>query len=179
MLDILEDSTDNIELERFKAKLQEIWATILENTYTEEDGSYEEFCTKNALNFGNHKESESEMDDLMGMLEDMLDSGEELESVKSDSKAPSYGGKQLSANNEGRKAPTAVYSETHVMTATPKDSQSKVSSGSYKMQSGNIAPRKDAKVIRSFSSIGDKFIEELKDLKERQAIGRRKQLFRL
>jgi len=65
------------------------------------------------------------------------------------------------------------------MTATPKDSQTNIRSGSYKTQSGSIAPRKDAKVIRSFSTIGNKFVDELKDLRARQAVGRRKQLFRL
>ena len=179
MHDILQSTADNLELERFKNKLQEIWSVILQQTYSDTDGSYEEYCMNNALNFGHHEESESEMDNLMEMLEDMMNPDEDLQSVKSDSKAPTYGGSQLKANNEGRQAPTTVYKETHVMTATPSDSQTKVSSGTYKTQSGNIAPRKDAKVIRSFSTIGDKFIEELKDLKERQAIGRRKQLFRL
>jgi len=179
MHDILESTADNLELERFKNKLQEIWSVILQQTYSDTDGSYEEYCMNNALNFGHHEETESEMDNLMEMLEDMMNPDEDLQPVNSDSKAPTYGGSQLKANNEGRQAPTTVYKETHVMTATPKDSQTKVSSGTYKTQSGNIAPRKDAKVIRSFSTIGDKFIEELKDLKERQAIGRRKQLFRL
>ena len=179
MHDILQSTADNLELERFKNKLQEIWSVILQQTYSDTDGSYEEYCMNNALNFGHHEETESEMDNLMEMLEDMMNPDEDLQPVNSDSKAPTYGGSQLNANNEGRQAPTTVYKETHVMTATPKDSQTKVSSGTYKTQSGNIAPRKDAKVIRSFSTIGDKFIEELKDLKERQAIGRRKQLFRL
>jgi len=179
MHDILQSTADNLELERFKNKLQEIWSVILQQTYSDTDGSYEEYCMNNALNFGHYEETESEMDNLMEMLEDMMNPDEDLQPVNSDSKAPTYGGSQLKANNEGRQAPTTVYKETHVMTATPKDSQTKVSSGTYKTQSGNIAPRKDAKVIRSFSTIGDKFIEELKDLKERQAIGRRKQLFRL
>ena len=179
MHDILQSTADNLELERFKNKLQEIWSVILQQTYSDTDGSYEEYCMNNALNFGHYEETESEMDNLMEMLEDMMNPDEDLQPVNSDSKAPTYGGSQLKANNEGRKTPTTVYKETHVMTATPKDSQTKVSSGTYKTQSGNIAPRKDAKVIRSFSTIGDKFIEELKDLKERQAIGRRKQLFRL
>jgi len=180
MLDILENSSDNLELERFKAKLQQIWAAILEQTHTEEDGDYEQYCHDNALHFGfEASEDKSEIDNLMEMLEDMLDSGEDLQEVSKSGKAPTYGGSQLKANNEGRKAPATVYKETHIMTATPKDSQSKVRSGGYKAQTGNIAPRKDAKVIRSFSTIGDKFVEELKDLKARQAVGRRKQLFRL
>jgi len=178
-LDLFQDTTSSLELERFKRKLQDIWARILEQTYTEDDGSYEEYCAMNALNFGHYEERESEIDNLMMMLEDMMADDEDISPVKSGGKAPTYGGSQLKAVSEGRKTPTTVYKETHVMTATPKDSQTKVSSGTYKTQSGNIAPRKDAKVIRSFSTIGDKFIEELKDLKERQAIGRRKQLFRL
>ena len=180
MHDILQDTADNLELERFKQKLLQIWSTILEQTYTEEDGDYEQYCHNNALHFGfEPAEDESEIDNLMEMLEDMLDPKEDLQEVNKSGKAPTYGGSQLKANNEGRKAPTTVYKETHVMTATPKDSRTNIRSGSYKTQSGNIAPRKDAKVIRSFSTIGNKFVDELKDLKARQAVGRRKQLFRL
>jgi len=179
MLDIFEDSTGNLELERFKCKLQEIWMRILSETYTEEDGSKEEFMEANALRFANDPHQETETDNLMAMLEDLLNPQEELESVKSDAKAPTYNGKQLSANNEKGKIEATKYEVKHTSTKTPGESQSSVKSSIYETHGGKIAPRKDARVIRSFGPMAEMMKDELTALKKRQAIGRREMLFRL
>ena len=180
MLDILEDSTGNLELERFKCKLQEIWMRILAETYTEADGDKEEFMEANALRFANEPQQESEIDNLMAMLEDMMNPQEELESVKGEGKAPTYNGKQLSANNEKGKVESTTYEVKYAKTATPKDSKSSVKSSTYDAPaSGKIAPRKDARVIRSFSPMAEMMKDELTALKARQAIGRKEMLFRL
>ena len=65
------------------------------------------------------------------------------------------------------------------MTSTPKDSQSSAKSNTYEHHTGKIAPRKDARVIRSFSPMAEMMKDELTALKTRQNIGRRKMLFRL
>jgi hypothetical protein len=180
MLDIFEDSTGNLELERFKCKLQEIWMRILSETYTEEDGSKEEFMEANALRFANDPHQETETDNLMAMLEDLLNPQEALESVKSDAKAPTYNGKQLSANNEKGKIEATKYEVKHTSTKTPGDSKSSVKSSTYDAPSnGKIATRKDARVIRSFGPMAEMMKDELTALKKRQAIGRREMLFRL
>ncbi len=180
MLDILEDSTGNLELERFKCKLQEIWMRILAETHTEEDGSKEEFMEANALRFANDPHEETETDNLMAMLEDLMNPQEELDSVKSDAKAPTYNGKQLSANNEKGTIEATKYEVKHAKTSTPGDSKSSVKSSTYNAPaSGKIAPRKDARVIRSFSPMAEMMKDELTALKARQAIGRREMLFRL
>jgi hypothetical protein len=179
MYDIFEDSTGNLEIERFKCKLREIWMRILDETHTEEDGSKEEFMEANALHFADEPQPENEIDNLMDMLEDMLDPQEELESVQSEAKAPKYSGSQLKSNNEKGKIEATTYEVKHASTKTPGDSKSSVKSSTYEAHSGKIAPRKDARVIRSFSPMAEMMKDELTALKTRQNIGRRKMLFRL
>ena len=113
---------------RFKCKLQEIWTRILSETYTEADGSKEEFMEANALRFADDPQPETEADNLMAMLEDMLNPQEELDSVKSEGKAPSYSGKQLSANNEKSTVDATKYEVKHTSTKTPGDSKTSVKS---------------------------------------------------
>ena len=108
-----------------------------------------------------------------------LDSGEELEEVKTEGKAPTYGSSTLKSNNEQGKKEAGVYEFKHTTTKTPGDNRSGAKGGSYEgTPSGSIPKRKDAKVIRSFSPMVQSFKEELIALKERQAIGKRRQLFR-
>ena len=179
MLDILEDSTGNLEIERFKCKLREIWMRILDETHTEEDGSKEEFMEANALHFADEPQPENEIDNLMDMLEDMLDPKEDLESIKGESKAQTYNGSQLKSNNEKGKIEVTKYETHHAMTHTPKDSKSSAKSNTYEHHTGKIAPRKDSQVKRSYSPMVQKIVEELLELDNRQGIGRRKMLFRL
>ena len=179
MLDILEDSTGNLELERFKCKLRDIWMRILSETYTEEDGSREEFMEANALRFADEPQAETEIDNLMEMLEDLMNPQEELDSVKSEAKAPTYNGKQLSSNNEKGKIEATKYEVKHTATKTPGDSQSVAKSSTYEAHGGKIAPRKDSQVKRNYSPMIKKIVDELLELDERQGIGRRKMLFRL
>ena len=44
--------------------------------------------------------------------------------------------------------------------------------------SGGISKKKDARVIRSFSPMAESLKEELIALRDRQSIGKRRQLFR-
>lgn len=189
MLDIFEDSTDGLDLDRVKDKIRAIWQKILVAEYNNEYGhmsdsdedykTIDEYCAENALYFPGDNKPEDETSGIVKMLEDMFDPKEELDPVSKEGKAPTYNGPQLKENNEGRKVPTTVYQETHTMTVTPKDSQTKVRSGTYTTQSGKIAPRKDSAVKKQFKPMIDKIVEELLELDKRQAIGRRKQLFRL
>jgi hypothetical protein len=182
-LDLLEDtaSSGSLELDRFKQKLREIWMRMLEETYSkyDEEMSKEDYMEANALRFSDEPEEESEIDNLMEMLEEMMDTGEEHESVSSEAKAPTYSGSQLKSNNEKGKVEATKYKVKHTMTSTPKDSKSSAKSSTYNIQSGKIAPRKDARVIRSFGPMAEMMKDELTALKTRQNIGRRKMLFRL
>jgi len=190
MFDILEDSCETgLELDRVKDKIRDIWTQIINAEYndkyaTQKDDdedyvSLEDYITENKLYFPGDTKPENEVDGIVKMLEDMFDPKEELESVKSDSKAPTYSGKQLTANNEKGKLEATVYESEHAMTKTPGDSQTSAKSSTYEHHSGKIAPRKDSKAKTSFSPMIQKIVEELLELEDRQNIGRRRELFRL
>jgi hypothetical protein len=177
LVDIFKDSCEehtgtDLELERFKAKIREIWSRMLVETYKlnydsedEDSMSEEEYIEHNALRFADEPEQETELDSLMDMLDGLLDPKEELEDVKSEGKA---------------KIEATVYEVKSKTTKTPSDSRSGVKGGSYEgTPSGKISKKKDARVIRSFSPIAESFKDELKSLIDRRRIGRRKQLFRL
>ena len=176
------DSVESLELERFKAKLKEIWMRIVEETYAkfpDADMDLEHYKEHNALKFADEPQEESEIDNLMVMLEDLLDPKEELEDVASEGKAPSYGSSSLKSNNEKGKIEATTYEYKHTNSKTPSDSRSGGKGGSYEgTPSGSISKRKDAKVIRSFSPMAESLKEELKELIDRQRIGKRRQLFR-
>ena len=181
------DSTDLLEIDRFKAKILEIWSKMLTECYShyydendEDSPSMEEFMEANALKFANDPEPESELDELMDMLDGLMDEDEELESVQGEGKAPTYGGKQLSAHNESSKTEKTDYEYNHKTTATPKESRTRVKGSSYVgTPSGQISKKKDAKVITKYSPLVKEIKDELIALAERQKIGRRKMRFRL
>ena len=61
--DTINNSIDNLELERFKAKIRELWARVLEETYKlhydledEDSMSEEEYIEHNALRFADEPE---------------------------------------------------------------------------------------------------------------------------
>ena len=115
----------------------------------------------------------------MDMLDGLMESDEDHEDIKSEAKAPTYGGKQLKSNNETSKKEATNYEYEHASSKTPSDSRSGGKGGSYEgTPSGSISKRKDARVIRSFSPMAESLKEELKELIDRQAIGKRRQLFR-
>jgi hypothetical protein len=176
------DSVENLELERFKAKIREIWARLLEECfakYPTEGMDLEHFKEHNALHFADEPQPEDEIDNLMEMLDELLDPKEELDSVGSEGKAPTYSGGGLKSNNEKGKIEATVYEANHKSTKTPSDSRSGGKGGSYVgTPSGGIGKKKDARVIRSFSPIAESLKEELIALKDRQSIGKRRQLFR-
>ena len=177
------DSVENLELERFKVRLKEIWTRMLEETYAkypDADMDMEHYKEHNALKFADEPEAESEIENLLAMLEDLANPTEELEEVKSESKAPTYGSTSLKSNNEQGSKETGIYEYKHTTTKTPTDSQAGNQGGSYEgTPSSSIRKRKNERIIRSFSPLAKNFQEELIALKDRQAIGRRRQLFRL
>jgi len=181
------DSTSLLEIDRFKAKIIEIWSRMLKETYAQyydEDSvgspSIEEFMEQNALKFANEPEPVSELDSIMEMLDSLMDSGEELEEVKSDGKAPTYNGSKLKSHNEKGKTEATVYEFESKTTKTPSDSRSGVKGGSYEgTPSGKISKKRDDPVITKYSPLIKEIKEELRSLADRQRIGRRKMRFRL
>ena len=191
-MDIFNDSCEehigtDLELERFKAKIREIWSRMLVETYKlhydpedEDSMSEEEYIEHNALKFADEPEPVSELDSLMDMLEGLLDPQEELEDVKSEGKAPTYKGSELKSNNEKGKVEATVYEVKSKTTKTPSDSRSGIKGGSYEgTPSGKISKKKDDPVITKYSPLIEQVREEIRSLADRQRIGRRKMRFRL
>ena len=193
-MDIFEDSTsvdttNYLEIERFKAKIKDIWSRILHESYHEMHGeghdddddcpSMEEFMTMNAIKFADEPEQETELDSLMNMLDGFMDSDEELESVQSEGKAPKYGSSSLKTNNEQGKKEATIYEYKHASTKTPSESSSRIQGGSYAgTPSGSINKKKHDSVVIKYSPLIKKMQEEIRSLTDRQAIGKRRQLFR-
>jgi hypothetical protein len=173
MFDILSSTVDepsvggSLELERFKVKLREIWEHMLTETFAAYDQEMDEvqYREANALKFSDELEEESEIDNLMAMLDDMINPQEEREEVSSGGAAPKYSGVHLKSVKEGRKSPSTSYSPKHAMSKKPNDSRSLVKSSTYKVHTGKIAPRKDDKVIRSFKPIAEVMRDELATLR--------------
>ena len=84
-MDIFKDSCEehtgtSLELERFKAKIREIWSRLLEECfakYPTEGMDLEHFKEHNALHFADEPQPEDEIDNLMEMLDELLDPKEE------------------------------------------------------------------------------------------------------
>ena len=182
-----EDTGTDLELERFKAKIREIWSRMLVETYKlhydpedEDSMSEEEYIEHNALKFADEPEEETELDSLMDMLDGLLDPKEELDGVQSEGKAPTYGGSNLKSNNEKGKIEATVYEVNHKSTKTPSDSRSGGKGGSYEgTPSGKISKKKDDPVVTKYSPLIEEIKDEIKALSDRQRIGRRKMRFRL
>ena len=181
------DSTSLLEIDRFKAKIIEIWSRMLKETYaqyydedSEDSPSFEEFMEENALKFSDEPEPESELDSIMEMLDSLMDSGEELEAVESDGKAPTYNGNGLKSHNEKGKKEATTYEFKSKTTKTPSDSRSGVKGGSYEgTPSGTISKKKDDPVITKYSPLLEQIRDELRSLADRRRIGRRKMRCRL
>ena len=181
------DSTSYLEIDRFKAKIIDIWSRMLKETYaqyydedSEDSPSMEEFMEVNALKFSDEPEPVSELDSIMEMLDSLMDSSEELEEVVSEGKAPTYNGSKLKSNNEKGKTEATTYEFKSKNTKTPSDSRSGGKGGSYEgTPSGGISKKKDDTVITKYSPLLEEIKDELRALSDRQRIGRRKMRFRL
>ena len=187
-MDIFEDSCDHdsietLELDRFKSKVREIWQRMLQEAYANnppEDMDEAHYMEHNALKFADEPQEANEADNLMEMLEELLDSKEELEDVSSEGKAPSYGSSSLKSNNEQGSKEATNYEYNHTSSKTPSDSRSGGKGGSYEgTPSGGISKKKDDKVVTKYQPLIEQIREEIKSLSDRQRIGRRKMRFRL
>ena len=180
-MDIFKDSCEehtgtSLELERFKAKIREIWSMMLAETYKlqynsedEESMSEEEYMEHNALRFADEPEPESELDSIMEMLEGLLEPDEELERVQSEGKAPTYKGSELKSNKEKGKTEATVYEFKSKSTKTPSDSRSKVKGGSYNGVPSSPTIKRDTSTKHNvwYTPLVEEFIDELKRIADK------------
>ena len=181
------DTETHLELDRFKAKISEIWSRMLEEVYSqyysdedEDTPSREEFNQANALKFSDEPEPETELDSLMEMLDGLLEEDEDHEDIKSEGKAPTYGEEQLKSHNDKGQIEATIYEFNKKTTKTPGDSHSRIKSSSYEgVETGRPTKKKNAQVLRKYSPLIQEIKEEIRSLADRQRIGRRKMRFRL
>ena len=190
-MDIFENTTKSntenfLEIDRFKAKILDVWTRMLTETYgnyysedSEDSPSMQEFLENNALKFSDEPEPENELDSLMDMLDKFEDDDKDHEDVQLDGKAPTYKGSNLKAHNEKEKITGGTYNVKNENTKNPNDSRSRVQSGSYVgTPSSSLSKKQDSKVIRKYTPLIEEMKEQIRSLSERQAIGKRRQLFR-
>lgn len=189
-MDILQDTTESnvtssLELDRFKEKLRGIWSQMLKETYnkyhSDDEVSEQDYMVENALKFADEPEEVSEIDMLMDMLDSMAIDTDEQEEIKTESKAPTYKGGELKSNKEASKVDETTYKDNlDGKTGRVKEESKTVRGGSYDgVGSGVLKDKKDAPVTTKYSPLIEELKEELRSLKDRQRIGRRKMRFRL
>ena len=186
-MDIFANTTESnsdsyLEIDRFKAKILEIWNTMLEETYDKYENaemSKEDFIIENSIKFSDDPEPENEMDSMMEMLENLVHNEDDHEHIDENGKAPTYKGSNLKAHNEKEKITGGTYNVKNENTKNPTDSRSRVQSGSYVgTPSSSLSKKQDSKVIRKYTPLIEEMKEQIRSLSERQAIGKRRQLFR-
>jgi hypothetical protein len=191
-MNIFQDTTESnaesyLEIDRFKAKILEVWTRMLNECYShyydeddEDSPSMEQFLEANALKFADEPEPESELDSLMDMLDSFMDEDEDRVLIETDTKAPSYKSEQLTAHNEKSKIQKGVYDVNSTTTKNPQDTRTRIQSGSYEgVKNSSLGRKQDTEVKRKYAPLIEEIKEQIKSLSERQNIGRRKMRFRL
>jgi len=177
-MDLFSDSIDSMELDVIKNKIRDVYAKLLTEYFKKQvPGASEEdidaFVQENALEFEGEAEEDSEVDEILGMLDEMLDDGEDLQPVDASGKAPDYTGTQLGAKSkEGSTAPTGAYRGIKLGgMMTPGDSQVKVRTSKSEDPTGGINTKTIDEVMVKYAPLVEKLKEELASLKQRQRIG--------
>jgi len=173
-MDIFKDSThegsvsNSLEIDRIKARVIGVWNQLMAATYEieyknqssddEDFVSLESFMEDNKLTFAGEEEDKSEIDSLLEMFDDMLDPKEELEPIKSDAKAPTYGSTILSSHSESLKVPKSTYDSNHASTTTPKDSKEELQATRY------VEPKEGKKLVSKTHEVSTPTLQDLKDI---------------
>ena len=177
-MNIFGDSVDTMELEVIKEKISSLYNSILEKYYKKQNpGATEDeildFMESNALEFESTEEEIDEVDELMLMLDDLMDDGEDLEPVDSSGNAPDYKGQELRSKSKDKgTAPSGVYSgDISGGMMTPSDVEVKVKTTKEEDPKGNINRKQLDEVVVQYSELVEKLKEELASLKQRRRIG--------
>jgi len=177
-MNLFEDSVHTMELDAIKEKIAELYNKMLEAYYKKANPGHNEmeladFMEVNALEFESPEDEMDEMDELMSMLDDLMDSGEELEPVDSSGNAPDYDGTEVkSKSKETNTTPSGTYSgdiKGGMMTAP--DVEVKVKTTKAEDPKGGINRKKLDEVVVQYSELVEKLKEELASLKQRKRIG--------
>jgi hypothetical protein len=177
-MDLFSDSIDSMELDVIKDKIRDVYQKLLTEYFKKQmPGSSEEdiaaFIEENAMEFEGSDEEDSEINEILGMLDEMLDDGEDLTPVDPSGKAPDYSGTQLGTKSkESSTAPTGSYRGLKLGgMMTPSDSQIKVRTSKENDPTGGINTKSVDEVMVQYAPLVEKLKEELASLKQRKRIG--------
>ena len=177
-MDLFSDSIDSMELDVIKGKIRDVYIKLLSEYFKKQfPGASEEdidaFIEENAMEFDGESEESEEVDEILGMLDEMLDDGEDLTPVDASGKAPDYTGTPVGVKSkEGSTAPTGTYRGIKLGgMLTPEDSQLKVRTSKVDDPTGGINTKTVDEVMVQYMPLVEKLKEELASLKQRRAIG--------
>ena len=187
--DLFEDTSFDMELDKIKEKIVQLYNQVLEKAYKMENptGTPEEmamFLEENSLEFKSEQESfEAESSELQGILDQMMEGKDSLEPVKDkDYTNPTIEkGPELKAHRSKLDLPkTSALPVPKGLMATPEDVHKKIPTGVYvEPKAEKIATRKPVPVDVSYTPLVKEISNKLASLEQRRDIGRMRELDRL
>jgi hypothetical protein len=187
--DLFDDTSFDMELDKIKGKIVQLYNQVLEKAYKMENptGTPEEmamFLEENSLEFKSEEQSfDAESNELQEILEQMMEGEDSLEPVKDmEYTNPAIEkGSELKANKS--KAVLPKMSDLPVpkgLMSTPKDVSKKLRSKNIE-QPVSSKLKKNKTIVRdvTFSPLVKQYTEQLRSLEERKTIGRMRMLDRL
>jgi len=178
-MDLFSDSIDSMELDSIKDKIRNVYTKLLTEYFKKQvPGASEEdiaaFIEENMVEFEGPEEEDEEIQEIMDLLDNILDDGEDLSPVDGSGNAPDYTGTALGAKSkEGSTVPSGTYRGLKLGgMMTPADSQVKAPSGKKEEDPiGGINTKLADEVVVQYAPLVEKLKEELASLKQRQRIG--------
>tara|TARA_R110001592_G_scaffold302290_2_gene574175 strand:+ start:140 stop:721 length:582 start_codon:yes stop_codon:yes gene_type:complete len=187
--DLFDDTSFDMELDKIKGKIVQLYNQVLEKAYKMENptGTPEEmamFLEENSLEFKSEEQSfDAESNELQEILEQMMEGEDSLEPVKDmEYTNPAIEkGSELKANKS--KITLPKMSDLPVpkgLMSTPKDVTKKLRSKNIE-QPVSSKLKKNKTIVRdvTFSPLVEQYSEQLRSLEERKVIGRMRMLDRL
>jgi hypothetical protein len=182
---LFEDSSSLLELAAFKKKIKRLYDEILERVYKAENpgASPEEvqaYVEENGLQFPDEvdtEEQEDEIDNLMDMLDDMVDTDvqEPVSALSTEDKPKEHKGDELSSKSheKGDKVETKdLKDKMGGLFSVKTDERKRTSTKAPEIPSGPIIKRDTSTAHKTeFAPLVEKFRDELRSLADRQRSG--------
>ena len=190
---IHDDTSDDIELDAFKEKIRQLYNDILEKVYKRQNpGATPEECAsyveENGLQFPDEtpdtEELDGEIEELMNMLDTMGPSDEEesVEDMQMESKPKEHTGEQLKSKSHEKGIKQEMKDINHKMGGlfkNVKDERKGTATKAPTVPTGKDIKRNTTTAHKvEFAPLVEVFKEELTALRDRQRVGKRRQLFR-
>jgi len=181
--DLFDDTSFDLELEKIKAKIVQLYNMLAEKAYRiENPGATPEeiasFLEDNGLEFKSEESSfEEESNELQEVLDQMLGPQDDLDPVKDMkySKPTVETGSELKAQKDKKDLPKmSSLPEPKGLMATPEDVHIKVPKGTFiepKAYTDKLPKRKVVPVDVSYAPLIEQFTDRLADIEQRRRIG--------